>query len=319
METLKTALREYLIIISHIIKGFCYTYTWYKRKITNFEPTAVAVVDGKLYSGGMTDRFIGIISLYAWCKKNNRQFRIKYITPFNLTDYLQPASYNWIPNEYEYVKSSKTSYVVYGVGEKRVDKRLNRISSKRQIHFYGNRDLLQYQDFSNYNWGSLFKELFKPSDKLKEHINLIKKELASPYFSIVFRFQNLIGDFPEYDFKSLESMEEKEMLIDQCLQSIIKLKDKERNMRCLVTSDSITFLDRAKLIQNVYVIPGNLIHMGSENNGTYEQYEKSFLDFYLLSESSKIYNVVLGNMYPSGFPKFAAKINNVAFERISNI
>lgn len=316
---LKVVLKEYLITLSHIFKGWYYTYAWYKRKSVPYSPTAVAVVDGRLYSGGMTDRFIGIISLYAWCKKNNRKFCIQYTSPFNLSDYLQPAVYNWIPDEKDYVESSKASFVVYGVGEKRVDKRLNKVSHNKQIHFYGNRDLLQFPEFSNFNWGCLFKELFKPSDKLEEHIKFIKEGWTPIYFSIVFRFQNLLGDFHEYNFKSLPTMEEKEVLIEQCLQSITKLIAKEYGKHCLITSDSVTFLKRAKTFHNVHIIPGSLIHMGSDSNGTYEQYEKSFLDFFMLSQSTKIYNVVLGNMYPSGFPKFAAKINNIPFECISKI
>lgn len=316
LRRMRTVIKEYLVILSHILKGLFYTHTWYKRRTLTYNPTAVAVIDGKLYSGGMTDRFIGIISLYAWCKKNHRSFRIQYTSPFNLSDYLQPALYNWIPNEQDYVRSSKTSFVVYGVGEKHVDKRLNRIDSKKQIHYYGNRDFLQNPDFTNYDWGCLFKELFKPSENLKKHIDLIKENLPSTYFSIVFRFQNLLDDFQEYNFKSLATTEEKERLISQCLQSITELAFKEKGMDCLVTSDSITFLKRAKMIHNVHVIPGSLIHMGSDSNGTYEQYEKSFLDFFMLSQSIKIYNVVLGRMYSSGFPKYAAKINNIPFERI---
>ena len=177
LRSMKAVLKEYLIILSHILKGVYYTHTWYPKRTLAYNPTAVAVVDGRLYSGGMTDRFIGIISLYAWCKRNNREFRIQYISPFNLSDYLLPASYNWIPDEKDYVKSSKTSFVVYGVGEKRVDKRLNKISHKRQIHFYGNRDFMQYPDFSNYDWGGLFKELFKPSAALEKRCN--SPDLAS--------------------------------------------------------------------------------------------------------------------------------------------
>lgn len=43
---------------------------------------------------------------------------------------------------------------------------------------------------------------------------------------------------------------------------------------------------------------------------------KSFVDFYLISESSYVYSVKFDDMYSSAFPHYAAKINNRPFKRI---
>lgn len=309
-------IKELAIMASHILKGWLYTHIWYPRIRISYNKTLVAVVDGRLYTGGMTDRFIGIISLYALAKTYNIPFRIKYTSPFNLTDYLLPNQYNWIPNEGDYVESSLTSKVVYAVGESRVDLRLHNLNTTKQIHFYGNRDLLTLKEFNQFDWGHLFKELFRPVDSLQEELNKLREEIGvSEYISIVFRFQNLLGDFKEYHFKPLPNHNFQEKYINRCIDAIKEIHIKD-NKPCLVTSDSILFLNRAKALPYVHIIPGSLIHMGSENTGTYSQYEKSFLDFYGLASSCKIYNIVYGNMYPSGFPLYASKINSIPFERV---
>ena len=314
-DALVVILKNTIIVLSHIIKGIFFTHLWYPRIDVKYNKTAVAVVDGRLYTGGMTDRFIGIISLYAWAKTKNIPFRIYYVSPFNLSDYLMPNKYDWLAKDGDYIKSAKTSIVVYAVGEPRVDRRLNHLNYRKQIHFYGNRDLLENPEYNNYKWGELFKELFKPTDSLQSRIDDIIRDIGSDYFSIVLRFQNLLGDFHEYDFQALTTPQEMEDYISTCLTEVINLQIRERRV-CIVTSDSSTFLNRVKMIPNVHIIPGKLVHMGTTTDGTYDQYEKSFIDFYILSESSKIYNIVYKSMYPSGFPLYASKLNSIPFERI---
>lgn len=43
---------------------------------------------------------------------------------------------------------------------------------------------------------------------------------------------------------------------------------------------------------------------------------KSFLDFFMISESKAVYSVVINEMYKSEFPEYAAKINNIPFKRL---
>lgn len=306
-----------LIILSHIIKENVLKLMWYSWKIQPFRITAVAVVDGRFYSGGLTDRFKGIVSLFAWAKNKNIPFKIQYTMPFSLMDYLIPNQYDWSIQDGDFVMTISSSDIIYSVGEPTVVKRLNKKGKKRQIHFYGNRDLLSSMCISPELWGAYYKELFKPAERLNKTLDVTRGLIGNNYFSVVFRFQNLLGDFPEYDFKPLDSDLQKEKLIKICLSKIDELRALENNKTCLVTSDSSTFLARAQELDGVKIIPGNLLHVGSADNGSYEQYEKSFVDFYMLSESTKIYSVVCGNMYPSEFPLYAAKINNIPFERIT--
>ena len=144
-----------LIILSHIIKEIYFTLTWYTWKILPYNRTAVFIVDGRIDSCGMTDRFKGAVSLYCWAKQNDIPFRISYTSPFKLTDFLIPNKYDWIPQKEDYVQSARASKVIYAIGEPDVEKRFNP-HSKKQIHFYGNRDLLNNLGIPSSEWGGVF-------------------------------------------------------------------------------------------------------------------------------------------------------------------
>lgn len=188
-------------------------------------PIYIAMVDGESFHGGMCDRFKGIISLYAYCKYLGKPFRIRYTYPFKLEDYLSPATYDWTLKEKEYTDNPIYCRILYMRGE-HLATRLFKLKAKKQIHYYSNRDCLpQINDaYANgnenkccFNWGELFCELFNPGAILEERIKSIKKELGSDYYAAVFRFQNLLGDFQEYHYKSIKDKDEAEKLIEKCL------------------------------------------------------------------------------------------------------
>ncbi len=316
---IKHALKEYIIVNKIAIKS----------KKTNRpqtdKPVYIAMIDGTALHGGMCDRFKGIISLYAYCKYRNIPFRIKYTYPFPLEDYLSPSEYDWRLKEGEYTDNPRYCRVLY-MRKEFLARRLLRLKTKKQVHFYGNRDFLPYlndacaENGNTFTWGQLYCELFKPGIVLKERLQSIKKDLGSEYHAAVFRFQNLLGDFKEYHFKSINDKDEMENLIRKCLKSLLDLRTTHPDKALLVTSDSVTFLKRASAIDGVYIIPGTLIHMdGQKDNipeNPYEIYLKSFLDFYALIGAKKIYRIGTPFMYPSEFPLYAAKVHDIPFESI---
>lgn len=296
------------------------------RKPETEKPLYIAMVDGETFHGGMCDRFKGIISLYAYCKYRGLPFRIKYTYPFHLEDYLSPSTYDWTIKKGEYTDNPFYSRILYMRGE-HLASRLLHLKTRKQIHFYTNRDCLThinraYATEGNppFEWGELYRELFKPGQVLQERLEVIKKELGENYYAAVFRFQNLLGDFQEYHYKSMEDQDEKEQLIGKCLQALKILQAAHGNQALLVTSDSVTFLKRAVQLEGVHIISGTLVHIDGQKNlapeNSYEVYLKSFLDFYALSGAQKIYRVGTSYMYPSEFPVYAAKIHNVPFESI---
>ena len=66
------------------------------------EPCIVHTCNGFTWSGGLADRLKGIVSVFEWCKKHNRHFKINFCEPFSLQDYLLPNKYDWLPNGVSY-------------------------------------------------------------------------------------------------------------------------------------------------------------------------------------------------------------------------
>ncbi|MBO8479353.1 MAG: hypothetical protein IAB80_10790 [Bacteroidetes bacterium] len=308
-------------IIEHIIKERILTFKdlSFSRTSRPEYQTAVAMVDGKQYHGGMCDRFKGMVSLYAYCKQRGIEFRILYNYPFDLSEYLVPSSYDWRLKEGEFSGCFRDCRIIYLRGES--GHRLTRLRTKKQIHFYGNMDILDVLNKdrgTSYRWGELFKELFRPSEALASQLADLHTGIGEEYDAAVFRFQNLLGDFPEYRFKPLESRQEREKLKEKCLAAVRELAARPENGRkLLVTSDSESFLQEVSGIEGTFVIPGTVVHMdgGGKRNGS--SHMKSFLDFFMLTEARSVSCIGTKEMYPSQFPMYAAKVNGIPFRRIT--
>lgn len=270
------------------------------------------------YIGGMVDRFKGIISTYAWCKQRNIDFRIRHVFPFELADYLKPAQYDWRLREHEYTTCIWDARLMRARGE--YGRRLVKMRLKNeQIHYYGNRDFLQYVNQTggtDYSWGELFKEIFQPQEKLQIIVENKQAEIGQNYISAVFRFQNLLGDFEEYKYRALNDEKNREELIGKCFNGLIDLQKQHLGTPILVTSDSSTFIRKVSELSGIYTIGGERVHMGCNANADYDTYLNSFVDFYMLANSQRVFSLGTVEMYPTQFPMYAAKVNNVPFDRV---
>jgi hypothetical protein len=85
----------------------------------------------------------------------------------------------------------------------------------------------------------------------------------------------------------------------------------------MLASDSMLFINYAKnAMEDIYVIPGVVKHIDTAKQVNDSENLKMFLDYYLISNAEKVYSIVSDEMWPSAFPEYAAKIGNIAFERI---
>jgi len=300
--------------VKEIFIRFRYNKFSFFRK--NKKQFYIAVFDEKRIGYGLADRLKGIISLYALCKIKNIPFRCEFTFPFDLSLFFEPNQYDWQLKDGE--KSSFTSdvriLIVQGEGN---GKRLLWLKTKKQVHAYLNRDYLSiFRDKYNvsFDWGELFHELFRPTDKLNNQINAHLERINSNYIACVFRFQSLLGDFKEYHYTALSSVGQQD-LMNVCMESLHLLREKH-HLPILVTSDSSKFLSYASGLENIFIISGKVVHLDCTHDVSEDVYMKSFIDLIMLSKADKIYNVVSGKMYPSAFPLYAAKINHVPFERI---
>lgn len=282
------------------------------------EPMLISIVDSKRQGKGLTDRFKGIISVYALAKAENIPYRCIFDHPCQLTDFLVPNTYNWIPRPGELGEEIREVRIKLLRKQNTIKRLRKTLPLTKQMRVYANLDYLDeineiYQ--TRYQWGDLFQELFKPTPALESQIAMHRQNLGDKgYVAGVFRFQALLGDFKEYNCRTLPR-EARRQLMETNRKALERLARKS-DLPVLVTSDSTTFLSEVSEMDNVYVIPGKVVHIDNVEDAAREVYMKSFLDFFMLTHARHVYSIGTPIMYRSDFPKYAAKIHQVPFERI---
>lgn len=276
--------------------------------------TIVFMVDGRATHGGLADRLKGLISAYGYAKAFKADFKVHFVYPFNLHDYLIPNTVDWRIDEKDIVYTIPFSKPIT-VNDHRFNPMFHKLYVRRcvkgvnQLHFYGNSSYY-YDDFT-----PLFSELFKPSERLQQDIDYHLQQIGGHYVSITYRFQQLLGDFKERNYPTLPT-DEREHLIMNCLNQIKKLHNLYLGKKVLVTSDSVSFLTEADKLDYVYIIEGNVVHMDWTGGESFKTYEKSFLDFFLLAQADVLHLAYNHQMYHSGFAKLASKVYNRPYKEI---
>ena len=289
--------------------------------------TIVYMCDGRIGAGGLCDRLRGIISLYMFCKENNLNFKVNFCEPFELRDYLMPNQYDWFVSkdvlQYNLAAAKPfrmaCSYRTNGGTLKQELasqlQYLNKVIRKnhgKEFHIYTN---MYYAHDSNV-YSKYFHELFKPSNPLKDALNIQQEKIGGQYISVTLRFQNLLGDFQEGKFPTLDDTSQN-TLIQKVKDKIIELHNtRHPDAKFLVTSDSRRFLDAVDGIDYIYTIPGKLVHMTYTPIHEFATHLKSFVDLMMLADAQKLYLLVTGQMYRSGFAESASFINCRPYELI---
>lgn len=292
----------------------------YNEKTASSVPDKVIFTcNGLGWSGGLADRFRGIVAIYDWCKRHNRDFSINFCDPFLLQDYLQPNDYNWLPPEISYDDTKSIPKVC--MLEPRTCNRKevvdnqetlienwcndNLLDKSKQIHVYTN----QYRWSCNFS--QLFNELFKPCVRVQKEIDFHLSKIGGSYISISFRFTTLLGDFTDCTGKPLP-LNKRKKLIEDSLEAISEIvKKAPKHDKILVTADSSTFLEHVKDMENVYIIPGKIGHIDYDHGDDVNM--KTFLDFFMISKAEAVYLAKGPGMYNSAFAKTAAMLNDKPF------
>ena len=326
LEKLRSLLRGLYYLFFRPYKGFIKEEQIIKDKYYSQESplkrigetTIIVMIDGRSIHGGLTDRLRGITTIYQYCKQKGLNFKLNYVYPFKLQDYLAPKSYDWIISEQDISYNTEQTAVVV-LNDYQLDVSLHRFylgsmickNQGKQIHLYTNTYCLDKK------FSASFDEMFQPTAPLLAAIENDQKQIGNRFIAMVFRFQQLLGDFKEEGYKIL-SDNEQGALIKKCIGEEKELHDERHpNKIILVTSDSGRFLQEiTKQLNYVRIIPGKLVHMDHTADAAFDTYMKSFEDMLLLSKADKIYLLQTGDMYHSGFAKRASMINNKEYEEI---
>lgn len=281
----------------------------------------IFMVDGRVGHGGMFDRLKGAISVYAISKIHHKDFCIHFNYPFKLRKYLEPNEYDWRIDEDDIQYSFPHSRPLFLYGECYAPQRLFK-NRKCEAHFYYGYDSLDEINArfgTNYEWGQLYRELFKPTPYLQQCINYYRKDIGNEYIAIHTRFLNLLGDKVETSINPKLPHEERMNLMERIRDKIFEIAEQNDNRRVMLASDSMTFIDyMKKQMENIYVIPGTVRHIDTAGHTDDTENIKMFLDYYLMSGARIVYSIKSKGMWASAFPEYAAKIGDVEFERVSS-
>ena len=303
-----------------IKKYVAFSYTSDAPRATNTEKEVIFMVDGKMHHGGLADRLRGIVSVYSICKKMGIKFKLYFISPFSLEEFLVPNEVDWHIEESEISYNSEDSIAIFcGSNGTHVEKPFQRRwfvknfkKNVKQIHVYTNAILLQGEDFQQH-----FNELFKMTPLLTESVHKSQQEINSKYIAITCRFQQLFGDFKEGNYEILNETD-KTHLMDEASKKISKIYNAQKEkLPILLTADSISFLDYMKKKESyIHIIEGELVHMDYSSEAATRLHLKSFTDLMMLSGAEKLYLLKSPKMYNSGFPRMASMIGNKPFQLV---
>ncbi len=222
---------------------------------------------------------------------------------------MESKTYNWKINSeaISYDKAQSKPLVLSGDYLWYKNFKIINYIQKTQVHVYANMDCLdKINNFykTNFNYATLYNELFRPSNHLEKSLYSVKSFLPKAYISICFRHRNLFGDFKEKHFEPLNAVRQK-IFLEHCIskiKEIINCYDTE----VVVTSDSLSFLMEINKISRVHIVnqAKELIHMDYTFSTVEDSFKQSFIDFYCLGGGDKIF---LFGAYSSGFPILRAK------------
>ena len=257
---------------------------------------------------GLVDRFKAIVGLYYIAKCNGFDFQLVYDTPFLLDKYLQPNKYNW-NQEYAVSRNWKDVKLIEYGGFTSIPQ-LSRKIPQYHCYYYEGLNVLRMAQIEDWKkvWGELYRELFKPSNYLQELLDryVPKKE----YVAVHVRFVNALEKFEE-GYESNLTEAEKKQLIDVSLFKIEQIRQKEQK-EVYVFSDSARFLSEVQKKGYRTLPVENIGHISFQNDSSV--HDKTFIDFYAMSMSDKVYSIQGEYTYSSVFSQFAAIIGEKEYE-----
>lgn len=283
----------------------------------------IFMVDGKIPHGGMFDRLKGLISVYAISKALKTDFYLNFVYPFELGKYLEPNTYDWRISKEDVCYDYPLSRPIIAYGEYLNPSRLWK-KRKNEAHFYygyNSLDKINAHFHTEYDWGTLYRELFRPTAYLQSYLDRCKQDIGGDYIVVHTRFLNLLGDKVETDINPELSDADKELLMENIAMKVEEIvRDNEDIMgelKVMIASDSMKFISYIKEhIPNIYVVPGEVKHIDTAGKTSDDQNLKMFIDYYMIAGARKVYNIVGPGMWKSAFSEYPAKIGSIEFERV---
>ncbi len=272
----------------------------------------VCVCDGRLTHGGPTDRLRGILTTYREAKRRGIPFHIHWTHPFDLADYLVPATFDWR------ITADRLGTSLDEVFPVIIDD-LPDLYCRMRLDAALDPPLPQTQVYTNADnargeYAALYREVFRPSEALQRQVDYHLARLGEEYYAFTFRFLQLLGDFIDHDPTRLASDEARALMERVAREFDSIAATLPAGCRILLTSDSRRFLDFMEgRDKRIYIVPGGVSNIDLAPGDHRDAWMKTFVDQQLLMHARRVWLMRTGGMYKSGFPRFAAEIGGVPF------
>ncbi len=281
---------------------------------SNSKKEIIIIFDGNISHGGLVDRLKGIISFYELAKQCGADFKIYFKSPFDLEVFLIPNQYNWIATANDLKWNPFSTSFLLLMDNFNFDWNKNILQAKKKkIIVYANVDFLPkiYNENAAHKWKELFTELFKRTPFLEEQI--LNTKLPNRFISIHTRFTSILGDFQDTTNRVVSETRKNEIIL-KLINEIDCIKNENNNLPIVVFSDSIIFLNFVRNNTSHIVLNGNPTHIDVKNDATITSNIKTFIDFFAISNSEKVYLLHTSEMYKSSFSKYAALVSQTIFK-----
>lgn len=300
-------------------------YTDEAPRARNDRKQVICMFDGRKRHGGLADRLRAMATTYCFCRDRGLDFRIHFVHPFCLEEYLEPNRCDWRidPTEISFNRrDARPAYIAaQALGDERDFRFQRRMTEKfcaepcRQLHLYSN------ICFEEARFGEAFRDLFRPAPWLQRLVDeqLERLDAGGGFVAVSSRFMELLGDFSERAGRAAQGLppEARERLMERCCEALGRIHAAHPGERLLVTSDSTRFLERVHRYDYVYTLPGRIGHMDVAAGDDREVHTKTFLDFLVLCRARVHYYLIGPGMYRGNFSRRAAQIGGAPFREVT--
>ncbi len=298
-------------------------YTPHGPRSISDKKTVVYMSDGFRRIGGLADRLRGIVALYSYCRDHNLEFRINFTDPFPREKYMVPNTYDWRLKAGELSWNSREVRPVHLLTVCQHNPRREERYQLRTLHRNLRRRYLQAHVNTafyavTYPFDKLFKELFQPSEQVRQRLNTLRPQLGDSYISVSTRFLELLGDFTEpRQVRQPLPENERKALMDKCIKAIETIHRQHPASQIFLTSDSVSFIKYAcDKLDYCHSVNGPVAHIDVANGHSDEADMKTFIDFFTISDANYSYLLKSRAMYNSNFSRRAAQAGGHPFQVI---
>lgn len=268
--------------------------------------TLFFIIDPHQRHPGFADRLKVFCCIDYIAEQNGYDFKLVLDDDFPLERYLEPNETDWRGRHEMLSHSRKDVRLIAYNGGKADIPVLKKDICQYHIYNYIGLDVLRRTqgDQWRHAWNKQFHHLFRPTEYLNSLLSQYEDYPPKSYVAVHIRFVNALDQIEEGFYNKLDATGQQQ-LVENCLDALNYL---QRNYQqpLLVFSDSERFLKIAHEHGYQRIEGGKVGHISFCS----EAFEKTVLDFHMLSRASRIVRINSPLIYGSTFPIYASFMGN---------